>query len=62
MRIEETKKIRKTMGLTQTEFAKILDVTKTTVCNWETGVYEPSPEAIKKLITFCKENKIRITR
>lgn len=62
MRIEETKKIRKTMGLSQTEFAKVLGVTKTTVSNWETGVFEPSTNTIKKLIEFCKQHDITITR
>ena len=62
MRIEEVKKIRLTMGLKQMEFAEALGVTKTTIVNWERGYVIPDPDNIKKLIAFCKENKIRITR
>lgn len=62
MRIEETKKIRRTVGMNQIEFAKAIGVCKTTISNWETGLYEPTPDHIKRLIEFCKEHKIRITR
>lgn len=62
MRIEEVKKIRLTMGLKQVEFAKALGVSKTSIINWERGYVVPDPDNIKKLIEFCKENKIRITR
>lgn len=62
MRILETKKIRQTMGLNQKEFAEALGLSRMSITNWETGRSEPSPDTIKKLIAFCKENKIRITR
>lgn len=62
MRIEETKKIRLTMGLKQNEFAEAVGVSRATVSNWERGFVVPDPDNIKKLIAFCKENKIRITR
>lgn len=62
MRIEETKKIRLTMGLKQDEFAKAVGVSRATVSNWERGFVVPDPDNIKKLIEFCKANKIRITR
>lgn len=62
MRIEETKKIRRTVGMTQEEFAKELGLSRMTIAFWEIGKYEPSPMAIKRLIEFCKEHKIRITR
>lgn len=60
MTITETKKIRKSMGLSQKEFAEKLGFAKTTICNWETGLFSPSPSAIKQLIKFCEKNKIRI--
>ena len=62
MKIFETKKIRKTMGLTQKEFAEELGLSRMAVAKWEANISEPSADTIKKLIKFCKENKIRITR
>lgn len=62
MRIEETKKIRRTLGLTQVEFAKELGVSRQSVAYWETNRSTPSPAAIKKLIAFCKLNDITIER
>lgn len=62
MRIEEIKKIRRCVGLTQTEFAEKIGVTKTCVSNWELGLKEPYPSNIKKIIEFCEERDIKITR
>lgn len=57
---EQVRKIRLARGLDQTEFANILGVSKTTICNWETGLKEPSARSIKKLLAYCEENKIKV--
>ena len=62
MKITEIKKIRQTMGFSQEEFSKELGISRIAISNLETGLYEPSPATIKKLIAFCQKNKIRITR
>lgn len=53
--------IRETQ-IRQDERAKVVGVSRATVSNWERGFVVPDPDNIKKLIEFCKENKIRITR
>lgn len=40
------KKLRKQLGLTQVEMAKLLDVTQATISAWENGA---CPSAIEKL-------------
>lgn len=62
MEIFETKKIRLTMGLSQEEFASALGISRMAITKWERGKSIPSPDNIKKLIAFCKENGITITR
>lgn len=62
MRIDEVKRIRQTMGMTQTEFGNAIGVSRTTVTDWENNKADISPAKRKKIIEFCKENKIRITR
>lgn len=57
---EQVKKIRLAKGLQQDEFAEKLGVSRTTISNWETGLIEPSAKGIKKLLAYCKENKIRV--
>lgn len=36
-------------NLTQAKLAKILGVSKTTVCNWENGLTEPSLSQLRKI-------------
>lgn len=60
MKGKQIKEIRLSKGLSQTEFAGILNVSKTTVCLWENDFKSPSPSSIKKLLAYCKENKIKI--
>ena len=62
MTVDEVKKIRRSVGMNQSEFAEIIGVSRTTISYWENGLKEPYPSNIKKIIEFCKENKIRITR
>ena len=57
---EQIKKIRLAKGLDQTEFGKILGVSKNTICFWETGTKQPRPRNIKKILAYCKENNIEV--
>jgi DNA-binding XRE family transcriptional regulator len=43
------KQARKTLGLTQQEFAQRLEVTQPTVHRWEKGFYEPDEEVLRRL-------------
>ena len=44
------KSFRKQAGLTQTQLAKKLEVTQSTVAKYENGVNDPSNEMINKMI------------
>ena len=46
------KKKRLDLGLQQKEVAKILGVTKDTICNWEKNRTSPSLRSIPKIIKF----------
>ncbi len=54
----EIKIIRQKSFLTQTEFAKKLHVSYTTVNRWETGKARPNLTAMKELKQFCTDNDI----
>lgn len=58
MNKETIKKIRLSQGLDQLEFASEIGVSRTTVCNWETGKKPPRPSAIKKMLEFCQNHNI----
>lgn len=51
--------VRATLNLTQTELAKELNVSFTTVNRWETGKIRPSKKAEMALGIFCKKNQIK---
>jgi len=53
-----TKKLREKLILSQTEFAKLIGVSFTTVCRWEKGVHQPTIKVKRKIVELCKENKI----
>lgn len=55
---KEIKMIRQRLFLTQSDFAKALDVSYTTVNRWETGKARPNLGAMKSLKKFCEDNKI----
>ncbi|MDE6666749.1 MAG: helix-turn-helix domain-containing protein [Clostridia bacterium] len=57
---ELTKKLRSKLILTQSEFGKLLGVSFTTVCRWETGKYEPTIKQKRRLVELCKEQNIEI--
>lgn len=54
---EEIKRLRKSLKMTQVEFAKTLYVTPHTIYRWETGKSEPHP-INKKQLTELKEARI----
>jgi DNA-binding transcriptional regulator YiaG len=55
---KEIKMIRQRLFLTQSDFAKALDVSYTTVNRWETGKARPNLGAMKSLKKFCEDNMI----
>ena len=57
---EAIKKLRNKMILSQTEFAKELDISFATVNRWETGKYEPTIKAKRKLVPYFKKYKIEV--
>lgn len=54
------KEIRCNCLLSQTEFAKMLGVSYSTVNRWETGKTIPTYKAMKSIRVFCKNNNIEI--
>ena len=51
----EVKKARLTYFLNQTEFAKLIGVSFTTVNRWENDKAQPNLKAMKALKSFCLE-------
>lgn len=54
----ELRKIRQRTFLTQEDFAKMINVSFSTVNRWEGGKAKPSLSAMKKIKKFCLENEI----
>jgi DNA-binding transcriptional regulator YiaG len=58
---EKIKQIREKALLTQSEFAKILNISFATIQSWErTNNVVPSFRMQRKIIEFCKNNNIKI--
>ena len=58
MKPEEIRELRKKLGLTQEEFARLLGVGYTTINRWENGKSEPRGQALEvleKLKTIVEE-------
>ncbi|HEM2695189.1 helix-turn-helix transcriptional regulator [Streptococcus agalactiae] len=55
---KKIKQIRKSMFLTQEEFAEKLNVSFCTVNRWENNKAIPNLNALKKIKHFCEENEI----
>lgn len=55
---EVIKEIRKELGFTQEELARILYVSFSTINRWENGRCVPQKLAIAHLIDVCKHNEI----
>jgi DNA-binding transcriptional regulator YiaG len=54
------KNIREKVLLTQSEFAKELNVAFSTIQSWEQGKATPSFRMKRRIIEFCKNNDIEI--
>ena len=52
---EKLRKVRKSMGLSQENFARMIGVTFVTVNRWERGHFKPSPLAMANLISFLPQ-------
>lgn len=50
--------LRKKLILSQTEFAKLLDVSFATLNRWESGHFEPTIKSKRKLAPYFKKYKI----
>lgn len=57
---QSIKKLRLALGLEQSEFARELDVTTGTVCNWEHGRRAPRLPKIRKMVEMAKKNKLKM--
>lgn len=55
---ERIKSVRRQSLLSQTDFAKELGVSFSTVNRWETGKSVPNYKTIKKIDGYCRENNI----
>lgn len=49
---EKLIELRKTCGITQDELAKALSVSRSTICNYETGIREPNFEMLEKIADY----------
>lgn len=56
------KDLRERLILSQEDFAKLLDVSFSTVNRWETGKYEPTIKVKRKIIELCNNNNIDIEK
>lgn len=53
------KGIRGMLNMPQDSFAARIGVSKTTVCNWETGVSQPRVAHVDQIYGLCEEHGIR---
>lgn len=56
------KDLRERLILSQEDFAKLLEVSFSTVNRWETGKYEPTIKAKRKIVDLCISNNIDIEK
>lgn len=56
---KQIKRIRKSLFITQSQFGKLLGISKTSVNNWETGKVEPNLQTQEKIFNLCKEKNIK---
>lgn len=53
----DIKEIRKGMGLSQYDFAAILDVAQATVWNWERGLSKPRKAKVEKINQLIEDHR-----
>lgn len=56
------KKVREDLLFTQSEFARELNVSLSTVQKWEWGLINPSFKHQRKILEFCKNHEIDIAK
>ena len=56
---EKVKYVRQTLGISQEELARKLDMSFATINRWESGIYKPSKLARKVFDDFCNTNNIK---
>ena len=56
---KQIKRIRKSLFITQSQFGRLLGISKTSVNNWETGKVEPNLQTQEKIFNLCKEKNIK---
>lgn len=54
------KELRKKLILSQSELAKLLDVSFSSVNRWENGKHEPTIKVKRKIVEFCIKNNIEL--
>ena len=62
MRIDETKRLRRSLGMNQGEFAKYLGISRAALSAWENGRAEPSSANIRKILKIFKDNNNEVER
>ncbi|MDF9542670.1 helix-turn-helix domain-containing protein [Bacillus cereus] len=60
MRSQDITQIRQLAGLSQTQFAKLLGVSRLTVNKWERGHAQPKKESIKKIESLIGSDNLRV--
>ena len=55
---DEIKDLRRKCLLSQTDFAKEIGVSFSTVNRWETGKSKPNYKTLKRIDEYCKTNSI----
>lgn len=55
---DEIKNLRRKCLLSQTDFAKEIGVSFSTVNRWETGKSKPNYKALKRIAEYCEKNSI----
>ncbi len=58
---ETIKKIRQTLCLEQDEFAKLIGVSKGSICHYEKGQRQPRMPILREIIALAKKHKIQIS-
>lgn len=56
----QTAYLRRRLGMTQTAFARTLNVNQSTVSRWEKGLANPSTEHLSIMFDMAREKGIRI--
>ncbi|BAU49568.1 helicase [Sulfurifustis variabilis] len=58
MKAEQIRELRKSMGLTQQQFAELLGVSFVTLNRWENGQFKPSAMALSKLQALARRGEV----